>query len=452
MVVTRFCKIFSSFNCLHRVRILSWGLRDFFYKISIRYNLDFISATFWLLSSRPLRAGLHKSHNFNVVLLSRPGGVEDIVSALDIHSRYNRCNFFLFPRSLLKIMFFNYIPRDNHVDDYNYNYGLICKKYPLAIENYLDHFERVFAKLKILRNVDAFLSFNLVYYPERDLPRVLKSYDVKWFVLQKEGLFVDVLQELYVRKIVAECGDALSFVDHIFVYSDSFRELVVRHAPLLDEIVSVCGAPRIDSWFRAESGFSANGRVTVLYYAVGNMAGMFSAEIGSDLTEFSEAVEHEMTMLARKFPEVNFIFKHKVGSSRPNDLWLGREIEPNISLVDLGTSESVLGLANVVIGYNTTGLFESLAAGKIVIDLGNLNFFPAELKPFAIDLGAAVINPESFEEIEAVLGSLISNARVDDYCLAGPRQSVLEKFMGNNDGSAGRRLLAELGLILERDR
>ena len=102
----------------------------------------------------------------------------------------------------------------------------------------------------------------------------------------------------------------------------------------------------------------------------------------------------------------------------------------------------------MVVGFNTTGLLEAIAAGRSVIVPRFLEAADPERQDLIIDLGDAVSYAGSADDLVRLI---VSGARRRDVLadLPEPAAKVLRFWVGNDDGAAGRRALDAIERALQ---
>ena len=173
-----------------------------------------------------------------------------------------------------------------------------------------------------------------------------------------------------------------------------------------------------------------------------------------------EETNRSIVQFAVEHPRVKVVIKTK----RPELFWdpvagaLGGSIElpGNVRLVRGGDPMDLITSADVVVGFNTTALLESVAAGKPVVVPGFAEARDPQMRPYVVELGQAVERASSPRDLQARL------SRHLDARAAVPRElrpecvQALEYWCGNADGAAGERIRqaveAEFAPVGERGR
>jgi hypothetical protein len=152
--------------------------------------------------------------------------------------------------------------------------------------------------------------------------------------------------------------------------------------------------------------------------------------------------------LARRRPDIKVTIKSKGQSRRLNDiLELLDEIgqtPPNLSVVKGGDPYDLIVRSNVVVGFNTTGLLEAVAAGNAVIVPSFGEAAAREMQDLIVDLGHAVTYAHSPDELMNMIEDHADHPRAIPLELSEATMRVLTYWTGNADGCGGQRVAQAL--------
>ena len=95
----------------------------------------------------------------------------------------------------------------------------------------------------------------------------------------------------------------------------------------------------------------------------------------------------------------------------------------------------------MVVGFNTTGLLEAIAAGKPVIVPRFAEASDPAMQDLIVDLDTAVEYAELPEALKTMICNHIDNPRELPAQLPTEAARALRYWVGNDDGLAGRRVL-----------
>ena len=115
-------------------------------------------------------------------------------------------------------------------------------------------------------------------------------------------------------------------------------------------------------------------------------------------------------------------------------------VPANLEIVEGGDPFELIIRSDVVSGFNTTALLEALAAGKPVVVPRFGEAFNEQMQPYIVHLEDAVEYADSPDELVKRLRKHALNPTPVERKLSTTTARVLEKWVGNPDGLAGRRV------------
>jgi hypothetical protein len=377
-------------NLRSRIRLSLIELRD---KISIFFanNHHYILTAFlWRISLRKIQKNSTSFSKKKVIVLSRSGGNDDIQNALK--SAIKPCSYYLFPRSLVKHIFAIYL--DGLVSDADY------RSKTTEINNkkllYREHLSKVIFWFKKMFGLSAFIELNITYHPEKELAEASKSNEIKFITLHKEGLMTEESARFWMTSLKQR---HLKFhIDNIGVYNNVSKDAILE-AGLCDQSrIIVTGCSRVD--------LSHNQRL------------------------------HRKNPIKSKL----VYFMTKIGfSDMQKDLLMG-DIPSNIKMVYDGTGQDFLLDASVVVGFNTTVVFEAIASGCQVVSPELFSEIPDSLKDFVFYLGDSAYLPRNSNEFQDIVLDLLEKNKFNKN-LSSSKKKLLDRALGNSDGNAGKRTM-----------
>ena len=105
-----------------------------------------------------------------------------------------------------------------------------------------------------------------------------------------------------------------------------------------------------------------------------------------------------------------------------------------------GVGHDLLADASIVVGFNTTAVFEAIASGCQVISPELFSEVPASLKEYVFNLNDAAYLPRNSTEFSKTVKELLVENKFDKK-LSDAKINLLNKVLGNGDGKAGERLM-----------
>jgi hypothetical protein len=165
--------------------------------------------------------------------------------------------------------------------------------------------------------------------------------------------------------------------------------------------------------------------------------------------EFHEAAAR----LARKYPGLDVVVKGKADLPKWLKATTGGSLDfdgiGNLRVVVGGDPHELIKAASVVTGFGTTALLETLAAGKQLVLPRFAEAAAGDTVPYVLDLGDAARCAESPEEFVELLRDGADGDPTPVQAMDWETAQVLDKWAGNSDGAAGRRVaeavLGEIG-------
>lgn len=382
-----------------------------------------------------------------LIVLAKSGGMDDIEAAFARAPA--SFNMYILPRKLIKKTAQYFL--NNRVSDSKYITS--DKDTETQKLEYRVFLKQVLKRFRSLFGCNAILQFNIAYYAERELAAASSEIGIPFLCHYKECLKDAALlkeTEIWYRKNIGEYqGWKMS------VYNEQVRESLIRSKVVKPWQVETVGCTRLNYSHQIRKIELAKIiRPTVLFFMIQDTAclpyynGCFRSDgkciqkkSELNLTWHSVAIKTNSFLLdmAIKEPDFDFIFKGKIGYSKQQSEQLGGNLPKNVTVVNDGTGHKLLEKANVVVGLNTTAIFEAIAAGIPTIIPALLDENDILLKPYLLELGDAVTLVKTSQEFEEALVSAV-RARQITRELSSAQKMVLEKYLGNDDGCCGARL------------
>lgn len=399
-------------------------------------NSYFFTAIIWRISLRKLHVKGSKVSRKKVIILSRAGGNEDVQNALK--NAIKPCSYYLFPRSLVKHIFAIYL--DGLVSDADY------RSTTSDIQNkkllYKNHLSRVLFWFKKLFGLDAFIEFNITYHPEKELAEASKLNEINFITLHKECLMTEESAKLWMTSLKER--HFKFHIDAIGVYNKVTRDAILG-AGLSDQSrIIITGCSRMDLSHYQRLCRKKPKKSKLVYFMIQKTAGITQKQDRDDSTETFERLAEKVTKIlveiAHKEPNMDFVFKTKIGFSDMQKELLTDDIPSNIKLVYEGTGHNLLLDASVVIGFNTTAVFEAIASGCQVVSPELFSEVPDSLKDFVFYLGGSAYLPMNSNEFQDIVLDLMEKNKFNK-SLSDAKKMLLDNVFGNSDGNAGKRTM-----------
>ncbi|MBT3172762.1 MAG: hypothetical protein HN333_15185 [Rhodospirillaceae bacterium] len=170
-------------------------------------------------------------------------------------------------------------------------------------------------------------------------------------------------------------------------------------------------------------------------------------------SELTRSFHDAAAELARRAPDIDVVIKSKADrralEALRRHVTAHGDMPANLSIISGGDPMTLIAGANAVSGFISTALFEALAAGKPVVSPRFAEATDPAMADYLIDMAAAVDYADTPEAlIEAMAAH--ARARVTPAAeLSDDSSALLERWTGNADGGAGRRVAeAVLGTVV----
>ena len=338
-------------------------------------------------------------------------------------------------------------------------------RYRYFLSSMWNYYKRIFP-------VDLVISANFGYYKQRELATALEDRGTPYIVLQKENFNgITPQRAAFWRAVYAE-GRGQFTGRKILVYNEIERDLQISSGIVEAAKVVVTGMPRFDRihrWRMANAGRRAvQARPRVLFFGFGRSDKIptlinkqkralspsgASAILNNVQCQWSNVswerlcagTYEAIVKFSRSRPDVEVVVKTKSRAAQIDDTleFLHTVGQPpdNLRVQIGGDPFELLIVSSVVVGFNTTGLIEAVAAGKPVI----VPHFAEALDPLTqeviIDLGDAVDYAHSPEHlVDLVTRHIDGGVGQVPLKLPPSRREMLRRLVGNDDGAASERV------------
>lgn len=433
-----------------KIKILLRQFQIFIAKIAIFFNLNFVYSCILIFSGKWVFCGRHRNiFSPKVIVFSRAGGNEDIKK---IVGKTNLDLILIFaPRALIKLLFSHFFP-GGELSDATYRPG----EFSEVKSTYQFRWVKILTYLHSYFNLRGLIGFNIVYYAEKEISNACKLLGLRFICIQKEGLrplATNKIWENHLRSDHEPTGYSL-----ICSYNERTWSAILESgiAPYAEHVVTGC--PRIDdlirSGMRRSDLVSAERKPTIIYFMIQPSAGTPIHETGYAFLfdELSREVTKCFLDFAQENPEINFLFKGKIGFSLYNNGLVHNQADrlalENVDFQFEGTVEDI-DMSSVVasFGFNTMCLLETVALGIPTYSVCFSELVDPD-NEFCLDIAAPIVGITSraslIESLESAKNG--SQKSID----SSNKDQLLERFLGNSDGFAADRLAAALTVHLNK--
>ncbi len=401
-----------------------------------------------------------------LLILAKQGLFEDAGSAFGDDPRFLLWHLDMVEIKAFKAMVSAFLPPE--IDDYNYLSD--DPAINVAKAAYRAFAKQVMARLLAKFRFAAIITANFAYYAEREVGAALEELGLPFIVLHKENLKspgrVDFFSDIY-RQRRGPFGGR-----RILVYNEIEKGVQLAAGIVAAERLTVTGMPRLDRihrWRRqaAERQAGSNRELhQVLFFSFGAKAGLprmarklgfgvpgglepFADERdGWSWQELLAACHRAVVTLARDNPGIRVVVKTKAKSTSQEVQALEGALAaagprpPNLTTVLGGDPLALILESDAVFGFNSTALFEAIAAGKPLVVPRFAEAVRAELEPYIVDLEEVAEYAGSESDLVARLRAHALAPKPPAAELPAAHAALLQKWTGNADGRAGERVAA----------
>lgn len=415
---------------------------------------------FWSLENIKKREV--RKNRYRLLILNKEGFAEDALTTFGPDDRFDIYSIDVVQNKALKAMSWAFLPGE--IGDNNY----ISDKAEIidGKNEYRIFLKKFWVKFMAHKKIDAVLTANFSYYAEREFAAALEELGTPFVVLHKENLKspgrVEFFKELYRSRRGPFSGRK------IFVYNRIERDVQIESGVITPDRVEVTGMPRLDrihEWRKVKSEQapeSITGKKQILFFSFGPKTGLpsIARRAGSGIEGSYEKIDPKtdslnwgklvqkshsaVIQLAEDNPDLKVVIKAKGRTVESSALFevIGdsTDIPSNVDIVVGGEPFDLITQSNVVCGFNTTGLLEALAAGKPVVVPWFEEALDKDMHPYIVDLKKAVEYAGSPEEMIRLLRFHGLKPVVPVADLTESTIQTLDKWVGNSDGLAGKRV------------
>jgi hypothetical protein len=408
---------------------------------SHRYNLNFIIYWIWSFNLKKINGISFNQKNKTIIVFNSPGGLDDLRAAyLNLTSNFN---FVYIDGEIIKTSCNHILGPD--IEDYNKGLFNVNKSDRLKYESFL---KGLILNLANRFNLAGFINFNHVYYAQIDFAKVSVQMDLPFLTILKECLrtnaynkSTEIIYRDRIRKVESTA---------IAVHNEDTKSVLINSGIIEGSKVIITGQGRSDFLLRKIFVNQSDQRVAnknILFFSISNTAGLpyFGSEYlnvdkslpdGFNWDKMAKNVWKALVNYVNTRPNVRLIVKGK-----PTGVYSIDEIKSkNILVLHGNPSMELYNNADLVVGFNTTALVESIAANIPTI---TTNFFTEQEEENLVNILFQWGNIIDIARDEFQLASIMDNYLFNNYKKhidIVEKEGVLKKYLGNSDGHAGDRI------------
>ena len=399
--------------------------------LSVKINSHKLCAFVIWLNMRKLKSVKSSSDNKKKILVfAKSNGTEDLIEAFK--NKKTNFIFFLLPRSFIKKIYSNLNFGGKYQKDY---FTKLTKIEDIKKKNlYVNFLTLVFKSLNDLIKLDGYISFNIFYFPEKYFEEACINLKSKYIILQKESAF-STSEQLKAISIYRKFNTK-SLSHKISVYTENQKKMLIKSKIAHKNQIVVNGTPRSDYAFRLRK-IAPKEKIIVFYLIEYNRPskGLLRLKKVNWKKLYNQTLDY-LFEFAKKNPDIKIILKgktgvHKKGQSNINHL------PQNCKFIDGGSGHSLLENASVVIAFNSTIVFETIASNRNLI-IPNFNNENSIYKGFLHKIENKKYFVNSKFQFNKKL-KLYLDLKYKNKKLSTPDIKTLKFFLGNIDATAGSK-------------
>jgi len=365
-----------------------------------------------------------------LLVLPKSGGIEDLFQSFK-NKKNDDLIFYWIPRKFLKSIHAYYFKDESIRDYFTIKKG---SKFKYNKKIYFESLIEIFSNLKRFINLDCIISFNIFYYSEKFLDKVCKKLNIKFIIMHKESTFTPA-EEITARYIYQNYNDK-SIASKVSVYSKSQKNILIKSKLLDDEQIVVNGCPRSDYAFKLRTIKPKDNIIVYFLIEKKRSSNLLLKKAKNNWNGLHDKTLDFLLEFAKSNPNIKLILKGKTGVH--NNLLKNKKLTKNCIFINGGTGEKLLKDAKVVVAFNSTIIFEAIAANRNLL-IPNFNNENKRKKRFTYRIKNSIYFCNSklifFKKLKYYLNLSYENKKLNN-----KEKVLLNYYLGNIDGKSGKRL------------
>jgi len=306
-------------------------------------------------------------------------------------------------------------------------------------KQYVHFLTRVFKSLDKFKFFDGFISFNIFYYAEKPFDEVCKKINKKYIILHKESA-LSPIEEVNHPKYYKKYNEK-SLAHKISIYSESQKKILIKSNIASKRQLEIIGCPRSDYSFKLRKT-KPHDKTIVFFlietdrYAQSNFQKISIKKKINWKKLYKKTLDY-LIEYAHNNPNVNIILKGKIGVNE-KDHFNEIKLPKNSTFVFKGTEKKFLKKAKVVIAFNSTIVFETIASNRnlIIPNFNNENIIK-RIYMHQIREKKYFVNSKKkfFDKLDIYISKPHKKHK-----FSKPEVATLKYYLGNIDGKSGIRM------------
>lgn len=421
---------------------------------SAKFRLPLLTAFAWWSVTVPFK-GYAKHHNGDerkrLLVLDKTGLTGDL---LETFPPQNESVYLLtLPRDAVKSV--ARVMLSKSLSDVSYISA--DKKINSAKLTYRKYLYNVWRWYGVWLKIKGVLVANYSFYAERELAAAVEEYGVPFIALHKECVAPRIMWQGYEENCHQEKGPFTGRA--MTVYNDEWRNIMIRAGIIDANHIEATGCPRIDVYhrLRMQKSKSSTRRLVTLFSFLPTSGLPFIGGGEKEIRwpdamlwngkkwaweKLARNTHQAIIELAKERPDCRFVIKIKVGKAYSQFIQsiLTGVLPENARVIQGGEAEKFITESTVITGFNSTTLFEGIAIGKPVVVPRFAEASVSDTAHGILELGEAVFWADSKEHYKELIQRQIDSSSIQDRDLSAAASEVLEKYVGNADALAGKRM------------
>lgn len=415
-----------------------FNLKYFFIKKTYYLKSPQLTAYFWIKFSDILFPEDIKL-NRSVLVFNNGGGDLDLLSRPK--NRTNKEKYLLISKSSTDDMLISFFGNKR----FDYTYDNLIRDQKHNYKQYIKFINSLVFYLNKKHNVIGFINFNHVYSSHREIISVASNKKIPFVVVFKECFKNEHLW----KKMTSVYKKTIkkSNVSRIIVHNHDTKNAILESGIINQKKISIVGQARSDKLF-FKNKIKISSRKKIIFFAVSPHAGLpnFNLNLlGNRSKDESERKlliklreEHNQKILKSLINYVEYHDEFDLIVKGKQKFWFNfSDINKNNIFFEAGQPNFDLLLSSsVVVGYNTTGLIEAVAA-----DVPAISVELKEERKYRHDYLNVIHQVDETKFLWKKLDQILYDKIAQDN---KNKNYIIDKYLGNSDGKAGIRLWNEL--------
>ena len=417
-------------------------VNEIFLVMSCKINSPYLTSVSWNISLFLINFKNVSNSKKKILVLYKSFGSDDI--ELIKKNKKNEFNFFYFPRNNIKIVFNKFFSKIKHdlTDDKYFSNDEIVNSTKIEYRNFLKKTLKIFNKKN---NFLSIISFNFRYRQDKELHLACKLLNIKFIVCQKESLDYNDQSVITDSYIDTNSKNGRYNGDSITVYTEGFKNVLVKASIFDSNKIYVVGMPRADYYYKKLD----ISRKHILYLLPNWKPRKFSKE-EFNVKNYSNSITKLLLEFAKKNCSEKIIIKTKMYNDE--QIILSKIIDKNklenVILKSDGNAAELIKDSKLIIGFQSTALIEALILRKpIIVPYFNISTSD-KLKKCILKLEDLAYYAYDENSMTNYLNKLCSNQLDFPNAENEKINNIIDRYIGNIDGKSSRRLLNTFNTII----